>query len=184
MAKKIIIVLISVIGLYACDKMQIPDWPSSSSLTSLPFYIGEGPKKDYQNDCRNKAQISIINLNWKKVKIIEIFSKSSGIKPKKILMAVNTPYIIKLYNGTNDIWSFQGGNFFRNAAIEKIIYGGNDTTFSCIKLIRIGKMKWAELHLVPLRKGIFELKQEKKFNLTNIFFSKKATLSSQIIVGE
>lgn len=178
------VVLISIIGLCACDQIQIPNWPSTSNLTSLPFYFGEGPKEEDKNNCRKKLQLDLQNIDWKKVKSIKIFSKYSGISPKKTLMNVNTPYVIKLYNGTNDNWNFQAENFLKNVAIKKIIYGGKDIKFLCIDLIRIGKLKWAEVHLVPLKIGVFNLKQENKFNLKNLFFSENKSFSSQIVVQE
>jgi hypothetical protein len=178
------VILISIIGLYSCDQIQIPNWPSNSNLTSLPFYFEEGPKEGDKNNCRKKLQLNLQNLDWKKAKSIDIFSKYSGISPKKTLMNVNTPYVIKLYNGTNDNWNFQAENFFKNAAIEKIIYSGKIKKFLCIDLIRIGKLKWAEVHLVPLKIGVFNLKQENKFTLKNLFFSEKKSFSGQIVVQE
>ena len=70
-----LVVLISLIGLCACDQLQIPNWPSTSNLTSLPFYFREGPKEDDQINCRNEAKLSFQNLDWKKANTVEIFLK-------------------------------------------------------------------------------------------------------------
>ena len=155
MSIKIIVVLISTFWLFSCEQMSGMDWISSSNLPSIPFHFGEGPMAINQNDCKTKKVSNIQEALMNKAKQIEIFSRKKGIYPDKISLISGKPYILRLYNSTNTTWAFKAEDFFKKAAILKIIYEGKDATIACIESIRIGKLKWAEVHIIPFKKGIF-----------------------------
>ena len=182
MITKRLILLISLIGLSACEMPPMPDWTLKSNLPSIPFFIGEGPKATDEKNCRPVTHLNSQDLNWEEAKQIKIFSRKSGIVPKRFLMNVNTPYIIRFYNSTNDTWNFHSEKFFKQAVVVKIIYGGKDVTLACIEAIRIGKLKWAEVHIVPLRKGKFNFQDKKFFSFRSLFSSKTVPTTGQIIV--
>jgi len=179
MVIKRLIVLMPLIAILACDIQLIPDWASKSNLL---FNIEGGPKAAIDKNCRQKMNLDLQNLKWKEAKEINIFSRKSGITPKNILLNFNTPNIIKFYNGTNFSWTFYAEKFFKEAVVVKIIYRGKDVTISCIEAIRIGKLKWAEIHIVPLKKGKFNFRHEKPFSLKSLIQNDTIPASGQITV--
>ena len=182
MITKRLILLISLIGLFACEMPPMPDWASKSNLPSLPFFIEEGPKATDDKNCQPVTNLNLQDLNWEEAKKIKIFSRKSGIVPKILLLKVNTPNIIRFYNGTNVIWNFYSEKFFKQSVVVKIIYGGKNVTIDCIESIRIGKLKWAEVHIVPLQKGKFDFQNKKSFSFNSLFSSKNVQNIGQITV--
>ena len=128
-------------------------------------------------------QPNLQELNWKKANRIQIFKRKSGISPKKIKLNIKNPYIMKIYNSTNNIWTFKADDFLEKVRIDKIIYNGKTIDLFCIEAIRVGKLKWAEIHLVPLQIGNFNFKDDDSLSFKKLFLKQKLLSIGQIIVS-
>ena len=180
MITKRIFSLVSLFIISSCDTPIIPDW---NSIPSLEYNFGEGPKKADNNSCNTSMQLNVQKLNWEKAKRIQIFKRKSGISPNKIKLNTKTPYILKIYNSTKDIWNFKVDDFLEKVRIAKIIYDGKTLDFFCIEAIRVGKLKWAEIHLVPLQTGNFNFSDDDSFSFKKLFLKQKLLSIGQIIVS-
>ncbi len=151
-------------------------------LPSLPSFSGEGPENARDVDCETATRLNLQALDWKAAKRLDIYARKSGITPKNVVMTANTPNILRLYNGTPDTWTFRAEAFFKQAAVVKIIYGGKDVSKTCIDAIRVGPLKWAEVRIVPLRQGEFNLHEDESLGLTSMFSGEGEPSPGHIIV--
>ena len=179
MTFKQLIALVAAISLSACE---MPDWVSVPDLPSLPSFAGEGPEAADDVDCEAATRLNLQALDWKGAKRLDIYSRKSGITPKKVVMTANTPNVLRLYNGTRKTWTFRAEKFFKQAAIVKIISGGKDVSQSCIDAIRIGPLKWAEVRIVPLRQGEFYFRDDVPLGLPSLFTGEDEVPPGYIIV--
>lgn len=182
MTFKRLIALFAVIGLGACEAPSLPDWASLPDLPSLPSFSGEGPETAKDVDCEEATRLNLQALDWKAAKRLDIYSRKSGISPKNVVMTANTPNILRLYNGTRNTWTFRAEEFFKQAAVVKILYGGKDVSETCIDAIRIGPLKWAEVRVVPLRQGEFYFHDDTSFSLSSLISGEDEPSPGHIIV--
>jgi len=182
MTFKRLIALVPVIALCACEGASMPDWVSWPDMPSLPSFSGEGPEAADDVDCKAATHLNLQALDWKRAKRLDFYSRKSGITPKNVVMTANTPNILRLYNGTRNIWTFRAEKFFKQAAIVKIIYGDRNVTETCIDSVRIGPLKWAEIRVVPLRQGDFYFRDDTPFGLTTLFSDEDEPTPGHIIV--
>ncbi|MBT7942245.1 MAG: hypothetical protein HN719_02700, partial [Alphaproteobacteria bacterium] len=152
------------------------------SLPSLPSFSGEGPETADDVDCETASRLNLQALNWKDAKRLDLYSRAKGVSPSTIVMTVNTPNILRLYNGTRNVWNFRAEEFFKKAAVVKIIYGGKDVSETCIEAIRIGPLKWAEVRVVPLRQGEFYFRDDNSVGLSSIIAGDDPPSPGHIIV--
>ena len=171
-----------MIWLAACEVPSLPDWASLPDLPTLPSFSGEGPETVKDVDCEAATRLNLQALDWKGAKRLDIYSRKSGISPMNVVMTANTPNILRLYNGTRNIWTFRAEKFFKQAAVVQIVYGGKDVSETCIDAIRIGPLKWAEVRVVPLRQGEFYFRDDTPFGLTSVFSDEDEPSPGHIIV--
>jgi hypothetical protein len=168
--------------LAACEMPSLADLPSLPDFPSLPSFAGEGPETAVAVDCEAAVRLNMRAVDWKSAKRVDLYSRPSGVTPSTVVMTVNTPNILRLYNGTRNVWTFRAEEFFKQAAVVRIIYGGKDVSETCIKAIRVGPMKWAELRVVPLRQGEFYFRDEASFSLQSLIGNEVLAPPGHIIV--
>ena len=174
------LVLLSVFGLAACEMPKLPKLPSLPSFSDLSFG-GEGAEASATASCEDATRKDAKGFDWAAAKHLDIYLRKGRPKPGVVVLTVNTPNVLRLFNGDKGVWSFRAEEFFRSAVIVKIVYGGKRVTENCIDAIKIGSLKWAELHIVPLRQGEFFFGEKESSDWAlNPFAAKSET--GQIIV--
>jgi hypothetical protein len=168
--------------LTACEMPSMPDFLSLPDFPSLPSFSSEGPATADDVDCGTATRLDLAALDWDGAKRVDMYARASGVSPATLVMTVNTPNIIRLYNATRDVWTFRAEEFFKQAAIVRIIYGGKDVSETCIEAIRIGPLKWAEVRVVPLRQGEFYFRDEAPSRLMSLFGDEDPAPPGHIIV--
>ncbi|HJO73607.1 MAG TPA: hypothetical protein QGH84_00115 [Rhodospirillales bacterium] len=143
------IIILSIIGLSACEMPELPSW---AKLPSFSFG-GEGAEEASSDDCKAGEAGKYRSMNWAGAKHIDIYNRQSKLTPSTVVLKANTANIIRLFNGTKGSWSFRADDFFRATAVVSVLYGENTVSAPCLEGIKIGSRKWAELRLVPLRQG-------------------------------
>ena len=143
---------------------------------------GEGPETARDVDCEAARNLNLKALDWKRAKRLDIYSRKTGVTPRNVVMTANTPNILRLYNGTSNTWTFRAEEFFKQAAVVKIIYGGKDVSETCIDAIRVGPLKWAEVRVVPLRQGEVYFHKDSSFGLPSMFSGEDEPSPGHIIV--
>ncbi len=145
------LVLLLAFGLAACEMPKLPSLPS---LADFSFGF-EGAETGDAASCGNATRPDLMGLDWAAAKHLDIYLRNGKLSPGVVILKVNTPNVLRLFNSTKGVWSFRAEEFFRSAAIVKIVYGGQRITENCIDAIKIGSLKWAELYIVPLSQGRF-----------------------------
>lgn len=149
---------IAVLAVAGCSGVSLPDLPSLPKLPDLPSlpsfsFAGEGVKERPAIGCDAAIRLNLQALDWANAKRLDLHVRNSRFRPETLVIKLNTPNVITVLNGGGDAWTFRAPEFFRSAAISRIIYDGREVPETCIEGIRIGPAKGAELHVVPLRKG-------------------------------
>ncbi len=174
------LVLILSLGLAACEMPKLPSLPSLPSLADLSFG-GEGVEASEAASCGNATRAKVKGLDWAAAKRHDIYLRNGKPSPGVVVLKVNTANVLRLFNGAKGVWSFRAEEFFRSAVIVKIVYGGKRITINCIDAIKIGSLKWAELHIVPLSQGEFFFGEKASPGWTLNPFAEKSE-SGQFIV--
>ncbi len=174
--------LVLLLGLWlaACEMPKLPEMPSLPGLADFSFGF-EGTEASETASCEPANRPGVKGLDWAAAKHLDIYLRKGKISPGVLVLKVNTANVLRLFNGSKGVWSFRAEEFFRAAAIVKIVYAGKRISETCIDAIKIGSLKWAELYIVPLRQGefFFGEKAASGWNL-NPFAAKSET--GQIIV--
>ncbi|NQV84461.1 MAG: hypothetical protein HQ494_11640 [Rhodospirillales bacterium] len=177
-----VLILVAMVSLAACEKWSLPKLPSLPGFPSLASISGEGPETADDVDCEAATRLNLQAMDWKDAKRIDIYSRKNGLTPSSVVMTVNTPNILRLYNGTREVLNFRAQEFFQQAAVFKIIYGGKDVSETCIEAIRIGPLKWAEIRVVPLRQGEFSFRDDNSYGLSSLIAGNDPPSPGHIIV--
>ena len=151
------IVILSILGLSACEMPQLPSW---AKLPSFSFG-GEGVEKSSSDDCVPGSAEKYRTLNWAGAKQTDIYNRKAKLIPSTVVLTANTANIIRLYNGSKGTWGFRADEFFRATAVISILSGKKLVSAPCLAGVKIGSLKWAELRLVPLRQGEYFFGSEK-----------------------
>ena len=96
-------------------------------------------------------------------------------------MKVNSPTVLRLFNGDRKVWTFRAKAFFRASAVVRIDYDGRRMDETCISAIKIGPLKGAEIQIVPLRRGEFPFRIKQSLDLSLGLFSKPAKPGNIIV---
>ena len=161
---------IAVLAVAGCSGVSLPDLPSLPSLPDLPSlpsfsFAGEGVEERPAISCDAVIRLNLQALDWPNAKRLFLHIRNSRFRPATLVIKLNTPNVINVLNGGGDAWTFRAPEFFRSAAVTRIIYDGREVPETCIKAIRIGPAKGAELHVVPLRKGEYPFGDLSSFGL-------------------
>lgn len=148
--------LVLFLGLWlaACEMPKLPELPSLPSLADFSFGF-EGAEASEAASCDPATRANAKGLDWAAAKHLDIYLRNGKISPGVVVLKVNAAHVLRLFNGSKGVWSFRAEEFFRAAAIVKIVYGGKRISETCIDAIKIGSLKWAELYIVPLSQGEF-----------------------------
>lgn len=159
-----IIAILSAAGLGACS------WPS---LPSIPF-----PKEETDErpaiSCDAATQLNLQALDWANAKRLDIHIRQARFLPGTLVMKVNFPTVLRLFNGDRKVWTFRAEEFFRASAVVRIDYDGRRMDETCIAAIKVGPLKGAQIQIVPLRQGEFPFRIQESLDLSLGLFSKPA----------
>jgi len=172
--------LFFIFGLAACEMPKLPSLPDLPDLSALSFG-GEGTEISGAASCDPGTRVDLKALDWATAKHLDIYLRNGKPRPGTLVLTANTPNVLRLFNSGKGVWSFRAEEFFRSSAIVKIVYGGKRITENCIDAIKIGSLKWAELHIVPLRQGEFFFGEKASSDWTLSPFAAKSE-AGQIIV--
>ncbi len=151
-----VLAILTFAVLTACE---VPDLPSFS-------FGGEGAEESDANDCAAGAEKKYRAWDWADAKHTDIYNRNGKLNPSTVVLKANTANVIRLYNANKGAWSFGAEEFFRAAAVVSVLYGGRTIFEPCLKSIKIGALKWAEIKVVPLRQGEFSFAADTAYDLS------------------
>tara|TARA_Y100000294_G_scaffold1400_2_gene1759 strand:+ start:6424 stop:6975 length:552 start_codon:yes stop_codon:yes gene_type:complete len=157
-----IIVILSVTGLGACS------WPSLPSIPLTKDETGERPAIS----CDAATRLNLWALDWANAKRLDIHIRQARFMPGTLITKVNSPAVLRLFNGDRDVRTFRAKEFFRASAVVRIDYDGRRMDETCIDAIKVGPLKGAEIQIVPLRQGDFPFRTQESLDLSLGLFSK------------
>jgi len=156
-----VLAVVAAAGVAACSWPQwatewTPEW-AKVSLPEMPSMsvLGDEPDRGPVISCDAATRLNLRAMDWDGAKRLDVHIRNELFTPATMVMAMNTPNVVTVFNDDTDTRTFGAKEFFRTAAIARIVYDGREVAENCIEGIRIGPAKWAELHLVPLRQGEF-----------------------------
>ena len=85
------IVILSILGLSACEMPQLPSW---AKLPSFSFG-GEGVEKRSSDDCVPGSAEKYRTLNWAGAKQTDIYNRKAKLNPSTVVLTANTANIIR-----------------------------------------------------------------------------------------
>ncbi len=159
-----IIVILSAAGLAACS------WPP---LPSIPF-TKERTDERPAISCDAATRLNLQALDWANAKRLDIHIRQARFRPGTLVMKVNSPTVLRLFNGDMKARTFGAKEFFRASAVVRIDYDGRRMDETCISAIKVGPLKGAEIQIVPLRQGEFSFRIQESLDLSLGLFSKPA----------
>ncbi|MCH7937350.1 MAG: hypothetical protein IH994_09725 [Proteobacteria bacterium] len=173
MKLRLIIVILSAVGLGACSWPSLPELPSLPSLPSIPLTKDETAERPAIS-CDAATQLNLQALDWADAKRLDIHIRQARFRPGTLVMKVNSPNVLRLFNGDREVRTFTAKEFFRSSAVVRIDYDGRRMDETCIDAIKIGPLKGAEIQIVPLRQGEFPFRIQQSLGLSLGLFSKPA----------
>ena len=161
---------IGILAIAGCSGVSLPDLPSLPKLPDLPslpsFSFAEGGAEERPAiSCDAAIRLNFQALDWANAKRLFLHVRNSRFRPETLVIKLNSPNVINVLNGGGEAWTFRAPEFFRSAAVTRIIYDGHEVPETCIKGFRIGPEKGVELHVVPLRKGEYPFGDLSSFDL-------------------
>jgi len=166
-----IIVILSATGLAACS------WPSLPSISFPKEKTDERPAIS----CDAATRLNLQALDWANANRLDIHIRQARFRPETLVMKVNSPTVLRLFNGDREVRTFRAKEFFRASAVVRIDYDGRRMDETCIDAIRIGPLKGAEIQIVPLRQGEFPFRIQQSLDLSLGLFSKAAKPGNIIV---
>ncbi len=147
--------------------------PSLPSLPSISF-----PKEETDErpaiSCDAATRLNLQALDWANAKRLDIHIRQARFLPGTLVMKVNSPTVLRLFNGDRKARTFGAKEFFRASAVVRIDYDGRRLDETCITAIKVGPLKGAQIQIVPLRQGDFPFRARESLDLTLGLFSKPA----------
>jgi len=159
-----IIIILSATGLGACS------WPSLPSISFPKEPTDERPAIG----CDAATRLNLQALDWANAKRLDVHIRQARFRPGSLVMKVNFPTVLRLFNGDREVRTFRAKEFFRASAIVRIVYDGRRMDETCIDAIKIGPLKGAQIQIVPLRQGEFPFRIQQSLDLSLGLFSKPA----------
>lgn len=181
MNRRRIITVIAAGAVAACSSWpSMPQMPSLPKMPSLSFKT-EGPEERPAISCEAAARLNLRALDWPNAKQFEVQIRNERFTPGTLIMQVNTPNVVRVINGDRNVRAFRAEEFFRSSAVARIVYDGRIVPETCIDAIMMGPLKWAELHIVPLRQGDYRFGEDTSRSLPLTPFE-SSDRTGQIIV--
>jgi hypothetical protein len=152
-------------------------------MPSLPSISlkSEGPQERPAISCETTARLNLQALDWPNAKQIEVQIRNAKFTPTTLILQVNTPNVVRVVNSDKRERTFRAEQFFRSAAVTRIVYDGQPLGETCIDAITVGPLKSAELQVVPLRQGDYPFGEDTSTGLPLTPFE-TPTKIGQIIV--
>lgn len=151
--------------------------PSLPALTADKEEPGNRPAVN----CEDASRLNLKSVDWPGAEINDIQIRNERFTPGTLVLQMNKPTVIRVFNADKAVRTFNAKEFFRAAIIFEILYDGRSVPETCIDAIRIRAGKWTEIKIVPLRQGdYFYGKKDSSARSVTPFFTRSKT--GQIIV--
>jgi hypothetical protein len=159
-----LIAVLSITGLAGCSWLSLP---------KIPFTQPE-PVEPSAISCDAATRLNLQALDWPNAKHLDIHIRQARFKPATLVMKVNSPSVLRLFNGDRAVRTFKAKEFFRASAVVRIVYDGRLVDETCIEAIKVGPLKGAEIQIVPLRQGDYPFRAQESLDFSLGLFSTPA----------
>lgn len=109
----------------------------------------------YYANCTDHSP-ALQGVDWSKAETVTVSYEDGVFSSALIEMTHGKPYILRIENEENFPHWFRAVDFFRESAIVKAVYNGEEKPEKCLEGLALAASSYAEIHLVPVAVADYE----------------------------